>query len=401
MLTRLFRRFSSGQAHHHDLMKIGKREFETDSMTNVRPAIVSKLELDLLQQPGHPLNRIKKRIYEYFDGFHCQDMSDPIVTVKQNFDDLGFPHDHVGRTLGDSYYINREWMLRTHMTAHEKEMIQAGHTSFLMAGSVFRRDEIDSTHYPVFHQLEGVHMLNDERSIMPDSAILHELLAEKQDCHDAEQVKYGMNHLQGTLDGLLRHLFGAKTPIRWQPCYFPFTQPSMEAEIEFGGRWVEVLGCGLLQTFFLEASKAPTNLAWAFGLGLERLAMILYGIPDIRLFWSRDVRFLEQFDASIPDEKLCFKPFSKYPYIGRDLSFWLPKGEDRGENDLFDLVRSVAGDLVESVKLIDSFAKDGRKSQCFRIIYRSMDRSLTDEEVNEMQAKIRSAAEHELRVTLR
>lgn len=389
-------------------VSLAGRLFPADSMTNVRPSILSRTTSNLLQQPGHPLQRIKARIYNHFTGrphpFHCQDMPDPVVSVKQNFDDLGFPRDHVGRTQHDSYYLNSQWMLRTHMTAHERELIQARHQRFLMAGAVFRRDEIDATHYPVFHQLEGVHILNNQ---VHDSVQLSEvakgLLSEGQDGHSSEEVAYALSQLQGTLNGLLRSLFGSKTPIRWQPCYFPFTQPSMEAEVLYRGRWVEVLGSGLLQRSFLSMANAPSQLAWAFGLGLERLAMILYDIPDIRLFWSTDQRFLSQFDPAIPDEGLLFKPFSRYPHIARDLSFWISQAsiEDWSSNSLYDLVRSVAGDLVESVELIDEFRKAGRSSQCFRITYRSMDRSLTDDEVNVLQAQIRESVEQELGVELR
>lgn len=350
------RRFFSSLPATEVHQKIGSRVFEVDSMTNATPRILSKLDANLLTIPGHPLNRIKTKIYDYFSEFHHQDMLDPIVSVQQNFDELGFPQDHVGRTLNDSYYINRSWMLRTHMTAHEKEMIVNGHISFLMAGSVFRRDEIDATHYPVFHQLEGVHIFKGSdysSSTVPD--IVEEALAEKQPEHSAEQVRFALGHLQSSLDGLLRHLFGPTVPIRWQSCYFPFTQPSLEVEVEYRGRWVEVLGSGLLQKSFLQGSGLSTDqhLAWAFGLGLERLAMVLYDIPDIRLFWSKDPRFLSQFDPSVKDEGLTFKAFSKYPHVARDISFWV--SSEFSQNSFYDLVRSIAGDLVETASMVNLY----------------------------------------------
>lgn len=348
------RRLFSSAPGNEVYQKIGSRVFEVDSMTNATPTILSKLDANLLSIPGHPLNRIKIKIYDYFSEFHHQDMSDPIVSVQQNFDDLGFPQDHVGRTLNDSYYINRSCMLRTHMTAHEREMIVNGHRSFLMAGSVFRRDEIDATHYPVFHQLEGVHIFKDPEIISDAEvpAIIEESLPDKQPEHSPEQVRFALGHLQSRLNGLLRHLFGPSVPIRWQSCYFPFTQPSLEVEVEYRGRWVEVLGSGLLQKSFLKGSGLAPNeqLAWAFGLGLERLAMVLYDIPDVRLFWSKDPRFLSQFDPSIGDEGLTFKPFSKYPHIARDISFWV--SADFSQNSFYDLVRSIAGDLVETVSMV-------------------------------------------------
>lgn len=114
------------------------------------------------------------------------------------------------------------------------------------------------------------------------------------------------------------------------------------------------------------------KIGWAFGLGLERLAMVLFGIPDIRLFWSQDERFIEQFT---PGQIKKFQPFSKYPPCIKDISFWLPNDEWH-DNNFCEVVRDVAGDLVENVKLIDDFVHPKRKqrSLCYRILYRSMDR---------------------------
>jgi phenylalanyl-tRNA synthetase alpha chain len=347
-----------------EMTHIRGQSFEKDSMTNVTASILKRANTnELLQERDHPLAIVKEKIFNYFKGlnFVCKDVLNPIVTVKQNFDELGFPMDHVGRTLNDSYYINREWMLRTHMTANEREQLKAGLTKFIIAGDVYRRDEIDATHYPVFHQLEGVFVFdpNDpqvagERTT-PENVIV-ELSKEMQFEHSTEQVVLSLNHLQKTLDGLLKHLFGKETKIKWQSCYFPFTQPSLEVEIFHKGRWIEVLGSGILQSNFLRGSGISSNqMAWAFGLGIERIAMILYEIPDIRLFWSSDTRFTSQFSVEkCKENDVIFKPFSKYPHIARDLSFWLCGNDESSfeSNSLFEIVRSHAGDIVECVELV-------------------------------------------------
>ena len=118
---------------------------------------------------------------------------------------------------------------------------------------------------------------------------------------------------------------------------------------------------------------------WAFGLGLERWAMKLFEIDDIRLFWSKDPRFTSQFKAG---EISKFKPYSKYPACYKDIAFWI--NDDFNENNFHEVVRGVSGDLVENVELIDEFThpKSNRKSVCFRVNYRHMDRSLTNEEVD-------------------
>ena len=137
---------------------------------------------------------------------------------------------------------------------------------------------------------------------------------------------------------------------------------------------------------------------WAFGLGLERLAMVLFSIPDIRLFWTDDARFHAQFKAG---DLVTFKPYSKYPQVFKDIDFWCPASYE--ENDFNELARSVAGDLVERVENIDNFThpKSGKTSNCYRVTYRSMDRSLTDAEINALQDDLRDRTAATLGVELR
>ncbi|CAJ0881859.1 11372_t:CDS:2 [Entrophospora sp. SA101] len=156
--------------------------------------------------------------------------------------------------------------------------------------------------------------------------------------------------------------------------------------------------------------RTPTSqsnkIGWAFGLGLERIAMVLFGIPDIRLFWSKDERFTSQFTSS--DKIVKFQPFSKHPSCTKDISFWLNNEEDGREmkfheNNFCEIVRAIAADLVEDVKLVDDFInpKTKKRSLCYRINYRSMDRTCTNEEINDIQEKVRNNIEKELNVTLR
>lgn len=146
--------------------------------------------------------------------------------------------------------------------------------------------------------------------------------------------------------------------------------------------WLEVLGCGKIQQQILEQNGWSGHHGWAFGLGLERLAMSLYRIPDIRLFWSQDPRFTGQFKRGT---RPVFQPYSKYPPCYKDITFWVPAAFH--DNDFFEVVRGIAGDVVENISLIDEFKhpKTGRNSRCFRINYRHMDRSLTNEEVDALQ----------------
>ena len=204
--------------------------------------------------------------------------------------------------------------------------------------------------------------------------------------------------LHRTIEQLIATLFGV-VPMRWVDAYFPFTHPSWELEIFYKEKWMEVLGCGLIQDRILENSGNNDKLGWAFGLGLERLAMVLFGIPDIRLFWSKDPRFLNQFSSN--NKKTVFVPYSKYPECFKDLSMWV--NENFHENDLFADIRAVAGDLVEEVKFQSEFKdpKSGRTSRCYRIVYRSMDRNLTNEEIDQLQFSIRNLLCQRSTLTLR
>ena len=140
------------------------------------------------------------------------------------------------------------------------------------------------------------------------------------------------------------------------------------------------------------------GIGYAFGLGLERLAMILFQIPDIRLFWSQDERFLTQFKEG---EITKFKSYSKFPECWKDITFWIP--EKFGDNDFYEIVRNICGDLVENVKLKDTFThpKTQRVSKSYRILYRSMERSLTNKEVDLLQFQLRDYLQNDLKIELR
>jgi phenylalanyl-tRNA synthetase alpha chain len=156
----------------------------------------------------------------------------------------------------------------------------------------------------------------------------------------------------------------------------------------------------------LNKAGVYNSIGYAFGLGLERLAMIMYEIPDIRLFWSTDSGFLNQFDEKDLEKNIKYKAVSQYPQCVNDMSFWLPVEiplDAFSVNDFYDLVRDAAGDIVEQVTLVDKFThpKTGRNSMCFRITYRHMERTLTKDEANEIHANISKELIEKFNVTLR
>uniref|UniRef100_A0A8D0MI17 phenylalanine--tRNA ligase n=1 Tax=Sus scrofa TaxID=9823 RepID=A0A8D0MI17_PIG len=347
------------------------KSYPQDGFSNLSRKVLSRVGRNLHNQRHHPLWLIKERVkahfYQRYVGragtplFSVYDDLSPVVTPWQNFDSLLIPAGHPSRKKGDNYYLNESHMLRAHTSAHQWDLMRAGLDAFLVVGDVYRRDQIDAQHYPVFHQLEAVRLFSRHQLFagVKDGENLQlfeqsSRSAHKQETHTMEATKLVEFDLKQTLTGLVTHLFGEGLDIRWVDCYFPFTHPSFEMEIYFHGEWLEVLGCGVMEQQLVNSAGAQERIGWAFGLGLERLAMVLYDIPDIRLFWSEDERFLKQFRVPDINQQVKFQPLSKYPAVTNDISFWLPR-ENYTENDFYDLVRTVGGDLVEKVDLIDTF----------------------------------------------
>jgi len=400
-----------------DTIVVGDKAFQRDEMTNASETILSKVGRGLHHIPNHPLKIIKDRIADCIknrysgspledqhEGFKLFDDVNPVVTIQQNFDSVLVPEDHVSRSKSDNYYLNAENLLRAHTSAHQVQFMQKEETAFLVAGDVYRRDEIDRSHYPVFHQMEAVRLFSlTELNKLTNETVFRAggRTSTCQELHSQASADMIGNDLKLVLQGLVSELFG-DVAYRWVETTFPFTHPSWELEIYFRGEWLEVLGCGVIEQEILENADQDDKLGWAFGLGLERLAMVLFDITDIRLFWSQDPRFIQQFDESKPISEQKFEPFSKYPPCIKDIAFWLPE-EGLDLNTFAECCRGVAGDLIEEVSRIDEFIhpKTGRYSHCYRIIYRSMDKVFTNEEINEVQETLRETVVNELGVELR
>lgn len=310
-----------------------------------------------------------------------------IVSVEQNFNLLNTPADHPSRKETDTYYIDTEHMLRTQMTAFwsfylkdpavRARLETEGEIMALAPGIVYRKDEIDRHHFPAFHQIDGLYICKkDKKKITQD---------------DLKAVQ---------LD-LASGIFGKGIEYQFLEDNFPYTVESLEMDIKFNGNWLEVNGAGLVNPIVLRNFGLDPEVynGWAFGFG-ERLAMIKMAIPDIRILWSDDPRITSQFT----DINSTYKEVSKYPPVLRDISFIVDKSVSL--NTYFELVRDIAGDLVEEFKLVDTF-ENAKKfgadkvSYTFRIIYRSLERTLTNEEVNAIHEKIREKTAGEFKATLR
>ena len=332
-------------------------DLKLTNYTNISQSVKNKLDSNLHNLDNHPINICKEYIYEYFrslsenntyEQFTMFDKLDPIVTTDQNFDKLLIEKNHPARSKSDTYYVSEDLVLRTHTSAHQHTLLTEGYNNFLVTGDVYRKDEVNSTHYYVFHQMEG--------------------LAKVQDGKDP------IEELKEVLSGLVKHLFPG-CEYRFNKDYFPFTDPSLEIEVMYNGNWLEILGCGVTQPKIIESSNR-NGTWWAFGLGLERISMILFDIKDIRYFWSKDQRFFDQFKEN---KIVKFKAFSNLESEIKDISFWINSGLDEDnkwdkENDFFEIIRDDCGDWVEFTDLIDSFTnKNGRHSKCYRVKFLPID----------------------------
>jgi phenylalanyl-tRNA synthetase alpha chain len=232
----------------------------------------------------HPLTQMLDRAISIFRrmGFALAEGPD-VETEWHCFDALNTAPDHPARNEQDTFFLPDGRLLRTHTsTVQIRAMEKAPPPIRIIApGAAYRRDEVDATHSAQFHQIEGLYI--DEKVSVAD--------------------------LKGTLEFFLRELFGADTQIRFRPHYFPFTEPSLEVDVKSkalrgGEQWLEMCGCGMVHpAVYEQVNSARGDNAYdpgkwsgfAFGLGMDRLAMILFGIPDLRYFAANDLRFLRQF----------------------------------------------------------------------------------------------------------
>ncbi len=221
----------------------------------------------------HPINQIKDHIQDFLVNIGFEIIHGPEVETEEfNFDMLNIKKTHPARQMHDTFYVNNKSnVLRTHTSPVQiRGMLEKKPPiSFISGGKVYRKDD-DATHLPMFHQIEGIHIATD--------------------------VSFA--NLKDMIFKIVDFLFGDKVQVRFRPSYFPFTEPSAEVDILFDNKkWLEILGCGIVNPVVLEncAIDSQKYSGMAFGLGLERIAMLKYGVTDIRDFYKSNLDFLDQF----------------------------------------------------------------------------------------------------------
>ena len=231
----------------------------------------------------HPITLVKNEICEIFNSLGFATVEGPeIETDYYNFQLLNVPKDHPARDMQDTFYITDNFVLRTHTSPMQARVMQSQKPPIrvIVPGKVYRSDD-DATHSPIFHQIEGL----------------------------AIDKNLSLSDLKGTLEAFASKLFNKDTKIRLRSSYFPFTEPSVEVDVSCAichgdgcklcknAGWLEILGAGIVNPKVLEMSNIDPNeyTGFAFGLGIERIAMIKYQIPNIKMFYENDIKFLKQF----------------------------------------------------------------------------------------------------------
>jgi len=371
---------------------------------------------DLTLVDGNPMNMIMKKIIDssFYQWF--TDVKTPeIVNEWATFDLFNFSDDHVARRPSDSYFIEKS-------DEKEKSMLLRPHTSVMWYyylinwkwkelleneweikaisyWKAYRVDELDKTHHECFHQVDGLRLVEKEKEII------------------------NQDTLKEVLWVTIESIFWENVEYKFHKDSFPYTTDSLEAYVKFNDKWVEVLWAWIVEPTVLEKLWIDSDKYnwWAFGFWIERLAIPLKQVPDIRLFWSEDPRVTSQWWDLQP-----FKEVSNFPPVNKDISLLVPKNnfeldlEDQEKTWEIELtknteanffaitwvIRDTCDDLIEEVKIIDTYENNKKfwenmKSITIRIVFRSLERTLTDKEINIHYFNIRKKIENQLLYELR
>lgn len=346
---------------------------------------------DLTRQDGSPVKEVIGRVINLpslrnFDLIDTPEVISPEVV----FDLFNFPKDHPARSRSDTYFVDAKHILRPHTSLMWKYYLELpevrarlekyGSVGALSYGKCYRRDEIDWQHTNILHQIDGLFVV-------------------RKDIKTLEQ-----SDLEAILLEVAQSLYGKDVKYKFLVDHFPYTDPSLEMNIELNGQWVEILGAGIAHPNVIRNLGFDPNVynGWAFGFGADRLAMIKMKLPDIRLLRSTDERVLKQ----LRDIDHVFQEVSKYPPVTRDISF-VVDNTTFNINRFYEIAREVIGDeFIEEMKLLDEFENEekfgkNKKSYTFRIVYRHLDRTLTSAEVDAMHHALEEKIKEEFSAVVR
>ncbi len=346
---------------------------------------------DLTRLEGNPVKAVTQRIINLPSLRNFDLIETPrVIPAEIVFDLFNFPKDHPARNRTDTYYVDSKNILRPHTSLMwkyyldipevQQKLKEHGSVGAICYGVVYRRDEIDWQHTNVLHHIDGLFLCKKEM----------------------KEIK--QSDLEAILWEVARSLFGQDIEGRFNVEHYPYTDPSLEMEIMWDKKWVEVLGAGVVHPAVIKNLGFDPDVygGWAFGLGADRLAMIKMRIPDIRLLRSTDERVLKQFK----NIDQVYQLVSQYPPVLRDISFVVDK-DSFNLNRFYEIVREAAGEeLVEEVKLLDEYEDEEKfgkekKSYTFRVTYRHLDRTLTNAEVDVLHKELEERIRSEFKAVIR
>lgn len=357
---------SNSQLEH---MTINGIKYNEDEWTNITTKAQKYLRRKIYNEQNHPLSILQLAISNYFNEqvldnngqplFQTYDNLDPVTTPEKNFDDLLIPENAAIRHQSECFYLNKQHLLRSHLAAHHADILKTGIENFLLVGDVYRRDLIDPNHSALFHELNAVRTIRDgdiSTSIFEKDGLATDNLMRSS--YTPAAIEYMEHDLKTTWTNLLQHLFKKSVDHRWIETESLLASPCWDLELTSKQRKIKILRSGIMRSEFLIKCGVTNAISWNFSLGLERLAMMLFDIPDIRLFMSKDSGFLNQFYSLKPLHQIKYRNFlSEAKLHTLDISFWLSENVKHDEfniKDYLDLIRTMGGDNVEQVSLHNS-----------------------------------------------
>jgi phenylalanyl-tRNA synthetase alpha chain len=346
---------------------------------------------DLTHSVNSPIRAVVEIVLDIasFKNFDIID-TPQIISPEIVFDLFNFPKDHPARSASDTYYVDEKHILRPHTSLMWKyyfdipeirnKLEKYGSVGALSYGKVYRRDEIDWQHSNILHQFDGLFVC-------------------KKDIKKIKQLD-----LENICSEVTRSLLGKNVKERFLVDKFPYTDPSIEMNVAWDDKWVEINGAGIVHPQVLKNLNINPDIynGWAFGFGVDRLAMLKMKIPDIRLLWSKDERVTNQ----LKDLNNIYKAVSKFPSVIRDISFIVDKN-NFNLNAYYESIRDTLGDkYVEEAKLLDQYENEekfgkNKISYTLRITYRHLERTLTNLEINEMHEKLHLITETQYKAQVR
>ena len=393
-------------------MQVFDENYAVDHMTNVCPAILDWMERKCHLAEDNPINLVKQKVYDHFQRNHVDENGKLLfptfdhfspITPEQSFDHLLIPLGHFNKSNAEVYYLNKDTILRDVSSVHLSDLIAEGYDRFLCTGDVYRHMAYNPIHATVFHQMDMQRLFTKEELYTGNrSGNIFEAGArtskeadlEGQVVHTRDAVKLLMLDMRQTIEAVLEDLLGVGVKCRWKHYYCQFARPCNALFVMHQGEWLEILVGGVLRQEIVDKAGAMDKIGWNCRLGLDRLAMVLYNIPDIRL--------LQLKNNDITKILTSLDPNSSTGRFDREFAFLIPSDMDivKFQYHFYELVRIAAEDSVQEVELVDQFPKTGMVAQRYRIAYHSWVKSLSESDVNCYHDLIKELAASKFKVNL-